>query len=121
MECEAYGRLGIEWINIAQRGVRSHPGVRIDDQFAIVLFDRPATGETIAALWSFGQCAAVTSETMSFPLGMLFDWDWARRARRGSRVAPAGRPSTRFQHRYNRPGISLRGRRGKSCRSSNFL
>lgn len=69
-------RLGLEYINIAEHGVKAHLGRRISDDLAILLFDRPKSGESIAALWSLDRNEAVTSETMPFGLGMLWDWDW---------------------------------------------
>lgn len=69
-------RLGLEYINLAAHGVKEHLGRRVSDGLAIVLFDRPKTGESIAALWHLDRREAVTSETMPFGLGMLWDWDW---------------------------------------------
>lgn len=73
---EAERRLGLEEINIAARGVKSHPGRRLQDGRALVLFDMRKTGETMVALWSLEQNRALTSETLPFGLGMLWDWDW---------------------------------------------
>ncbi|NTF17112.1 hypothetical protein G6L37_01540 [Agrobacterium rubi] len=69
-------RLRLEYINIAQRGVKAHLGRRISDSLVVVLFDRPKTGESIAALWSLPCNEAVTSENLPFGIGMLWDWDW---------------------------------------------
>lgn len=74
--CEASRRLDLEWINIARHGVKSHLGRRLPGDMALVLFDKHKTGETIAALWSLEQNRALTSETLAFGLGMLWDWDW---------------------------------------------
>lgn len=72
--CEAERRLGLEYINIAERGVKSHLGRRLSESLALVLFDK--RGETIAALWSLPENRTMTSETLPFGLGMLWDWDW---------------------------------------------
>ncbi len=78
--CEAERRLGLEYINIAGRGVKTHPGKRVSDSTALVLFDKPGSGETIVALWSIDRQQAITSETLQFGLGMLWDWDWRAEA-----------------------------------------
>lgn len=64
-------RMGLEYINIAEHGVKEHLGRRISDSLAILLFDRPKSGESIAALWSLELNEAVTSENLPFGLGML--------------------------------------------------
>lgn len=78
--CEAERRLGLEYINIAERGVKSHPGRRVSDATALVLFDKPKSGEMIVALWSLHRHEAITSETLPFGIGMLWDWDWRAEA-----------------------------------------
>lgn len=78
--CEAERRLGLEYINIAERGVKSHPGRRVSDTTALVLFDKPRSGEMIVALWSLMRHEAITSETLPFGIGMLWDWDWRAEA-----------------------------------------
>ena len=74
--CEAQKRLGLEYINIAQKGVKEHLGRRLTDDLVLVLFDRAGGTETIAALWSLRHNSSVTSENLPFGLGMLWDWDW---------------------------------------------
>lgn len=69
-------RLRLEYINIAERGVKAHLGRRLSDGLVLVLFDRMKSGESIAALWSLNRNEAVTSELLPFGLGMLWDWDW---------------------------------------------
>lgn len=69
-------RLGLEYVNIAGHGVKEHLGRRLSDDLALVLFDKRNSGETIATLWSLRECRALTSETLKFGLGMLWDWDW---------------------------------------------
>jgi hypothetical protein len=88
--CEAERRLGLEYINIAARGVKAHPGRRVSDTTALVLFDKRG-GETIVALWNIERQQAVTSETLPFGLGMLWDWDWRAEAveKAFERLAPA--------------------------------
>lgn len=78
--CEAERRLGLEYINIASRGVKAHPGRMVSETTALVLFDKPRSNETIVALWSLTHNEAVTSETLPFGLGMLWDWDWRAQA-----------------------------------------
>jgi hypothetical protein len=89
--CEAERRLGLEYVNIAARGVKAHPGRRVSDRTSLVLFDKPKTGEMIAALWSMERHEAITSETLLFGLGMLWDWDWRAEAVQAAfdRLAPA--------------------------------
>lgn len=77
--CEAERRLGLEYINIAERGVKSHPGRRISDDLALLLFDKRAGG-MIVSLWDLNRNEAVTSETLPFGVGMLWDWDWRAQA-----------------------------------------
>lgn len=78
--CEAERRLGLAFINIAGRGVKAHPGRLVSDSTALVLFDKPRSGEMIVALWSIDRQQAITSETLPFGLGMLWDWDWRAEA-----------------------------------------
>jgi hypothetical protein len=78
--CEAERRLGLEYVNIAGRGVKAHPGRRVSDSTALVLFDKPGSGEMIVALWSLEHHQAITSETLPFGIGMLWDWDWRAEA-----------------------------------------
>lgn len=73
---EAERRLGLEYVNIAAHGVKSHLGRRLSEDEALVLFDRPSTKETILARWSLKEGRAMTSETLPFGLGMLWHWDW---------------------------------------------
>ncbi len=82
--CEAERRLGLEYINIADRGVKAHPGRRVSDTTALVLFDKPGSDETIVALWSIEHQQSITSETLPFGLGMLWDWDWRAEAVHGA-------------------------------------
>lgn len=77
--CEAERRLGLEYINIAERGVKSHPGRRLSDDLALLLFDK-TTGGMIVSLWDLNRNEAVTSETLPFGVGMLWDWDWRAQA-----------------------------------------
>lgn len=76
MECAAYERLGIDYINIASHGVKAHPGKLLNEGIALVLFDKPSTNGCIAALWSIEYGEAITSEDLPFPVTMLWDWDW---------------------------------------------
>jgi hypothetical protein len=71
--------------------VKAHPGRRVSDRTALVLFDKPRSRETIAALWSMERHEAITSETLPFGLGMLWDWDWRAEAVQAAfdRLAPA--------------------------------
>ena len=78
--CEAERRLQLSFINIAHRGVKSHLGKMVNDHLALVLFDQPKSGKTIAALWCISEGEAVTSRNLPFPLGMLWDWDWRAQA-----------------------------------------
>lgn len=71
---EAECRLGLSYINIAHRGVKSHPGKMVNEHLALVLFGR--SNETTVALWRIEDGEAVTSKNLPFPLGMLWDWDW---------------------------------------------
>lgn len=72
---EAERRLGLEYINIAAHGVKRHPGRRLSENRVLVLFSK-GRDETIAALWDTENQQAVTSETLPFGLGMLWDWVW---------------------------------------------
>jgi hypothetical protein len=78
--CEAERRLGLSYINIAHRGVKSHPGKMVNDHLALVLFDRYSSKETTVALWRISTGEAVTSKNLPFQLGMLWDWDWRAQA-----------------------------------------
>jgi hypothetical protein len=78
--CEAERRLRLEYINIAQHGVKEHLGRRLTDDVVLVLFDRRRGDGSIAALWSLRQCSAITSQDLPFGLGMLWDWDWRAKA-----------------------------------------
>lgn len=93
--CEAERRLGLQSVNIAARGVKAHPGRHVSDGTALVLFDRPGLGETIAALWDLDHHQAITSETLPFGLGMLWDWDWRAEAVEAAfeRLAPSSTPA----------------------------
>jgi len=88
-------RLGLEYINLAAHGAKEHLGRKVSDALVMVLFDRPKSGESIAALWSLERNEAVTSETMPFGLGMLWDWDWRAEHVRDAfeRLEPAAHPS----------------------------
>lgn len=78
--CEAERRLQLSYINIAHRGVKSHLGKMVNDHLALVLFDRPKSGETIASLWNIRAGEAVTSRNLPFSVGMIWDWDWRAEA-----------------------------------------
>lgn len=93
--CEAERRLGLEYVNIAARGVKAHLGRRVSETTALVLFDRPGSGEAIAALWDIVRHQAITSQTLPFGLGMLWDWDWRAEAVEAAfeRLSPSSLPS----------------------------
>lgn len=74
--CEAERRLGINYINAASHGNKSHLGKLVGDDVALLLFDKPSTNQTIVALWDLKNGQAITSKDLPFPLGMLWDWDW---------------------------------------------
>jgi hypothetical protein len=78
--CEAERRLGLEYINIAGRGLKTHQGRRVSDSTALVLFDKPGSHEMIVALWSLDRQQMITSKALPFGLGMLWDWDWRAEA-----------------------------------------
>lgn len=78
--CEAERRLGLSYVNIAQRGVKAHPGKMVNEHLALVLFDRPNSKETMVVLWRLKEGEAVTSKNLPFPVGMLWDWDWRAEA-----------------------------------------
>lgn len=73
---EVERRLGLYYINIASHGVKRHLGRHISDDVAIVLFDKHSSDETIVSVWDLNHYSAITSRTLGFPLGMLWDWDW---------------------------------------------
>jgi hypothetical protein len=52
----------------------------VNDHLALVLFNRPKSGETMVALWNIRDGEAVTSKNLPFPAGMLWDWDWRAQA-----------------------------------------
>jgi hypothetical protein len=91
--CEAVRRLGLRYINIAAHGVKEHLGRYVDDGVALILFDKPSGGETITALWDLDDQRVMTSETLPFGLGMLWDWDWRAEAVEAAfgRLAPSTR------------------------------
>jgi hypothetical protein len=62
--CEAERRLGLRYINIAARDVKEHLGRHVSGETAIVLFDRPGSGDTIVGLWDVDRHQAITSETL---------------------------------------------------------
>ncbi len=76
--CEAERRLGLSYINLAAHGDKSHLGRHLDEHLAVVLFDKGS--ETIACLWDIASFRSITSKTLPFPLGMLWDWDWRAEA-----------------------------------------
>jgi hypothetical protein len=76
--CEAERRLGLSYINIAAHGNKSHLGKYLDNHRAIVLFSKGS--ETIACLWDIASFRSITSKTLPFSLGMLWDWDWRAEA-----------------------------------------
>lgn len=76
--CEAERRLGLSYINIAAHGNKSHLGKYLDNHRAIVLFSKGS--ETIACLWDITSFRSITSKTLPFSLGMLWDWDWRAEA-----------------------------------------
>jgi hypothetical protein len=78
--CEAERRLGLGYVNIAEHGVKAHPGRMVSDTTALLLFDRPRSGEMTVALWDMSSNQAITSETLPFGVGMLWDWDWRAEA-----------------------------------------
>lgn len=75
-DSEAGRRLGIDWINIAKKGDKSHPGKLVSDNCALLLFDKASTNQTMVALWDLSENRALASLDLNFPLGMLWDWDW---------------------------------------------
>jgi hypothetical protein len=89
--CEAERRLGLQYVNIAAHGVKEHPGRMVSDGVALVLFDKRRSGETIVSLWDLDHHQAITSETLPFGVGMLWDWDWRAKAVEAAfeRLAPS--------------------------------
>jgi hypothetical protein len=78
--CEAERRLGLSTINIAQRGVKSHLGKMVNKHLALLLFDQPKSQQTMVALWNMDASETVSSKSLPFPTGMLWDWDWRAEA-----------------------------------------
>lgn len=73
---EVERRLGLSWINLAHRGVKSHLGKKLDYNVALVLFDKPREQTSMLTLWNIEAAQAITSTPLTFPTGMLWDWDW---------------------------------------------
>jgi hypothetical protein len=88
---EVEARLGLSWINTAKRGYRAHQGKMVGERLALLLFGKQTTGETIVSLWDIEDGRAITSETLQFPVTMLWNWDWrAEQVEQAfARLAPA--------------------------------